>query len=59
MENVWEYTRGNALSMNVWDSYTAILDACWTAWNSLMADTKRLTSTLTGIGYRQCLGRWV
>ena len=44
MENVWEYLRGNQLSMTVWDSYTAILDACCTAWNSLMQDAERITS---------------
>ena len=44
MENVWEYLRGNQLSMTVWDSYTAILDACCNAWNSLMKDAERITS---------------
>ncbi len=44
MENVWAYMRGNQLSMTVWNSYTAILDACCDAWNSLMMDAKRITS---------------
>ncbi len=47
MENVWEYLRGNQLSMIVWNSYTAILDACCTAWNSLMRDAERITSITT------------
>jgi len=48
MENVWDYLRGNQLSMAAWDSYAAILDAycdaCCDAWNSLMSDAKRITS---------------
>ncbi len=44
MENVWAYMRGNQLSMTVWNSYTAILDACCDAWNSLMKDAERITS---------------
>lgn len=44
MENVWEYLRGNALSMIVWDGYTAIVDACCDAWNGLMKDPPRIQS---------------
>jgi transposase len=47
MENVWEYLRGNQLSMTVWRTYTAILDACCNAWNSLMRDAERITSITT------------
>ena len=47
MENVWEYLRGNQLSTTVWEGYDAIVDACCSAWNSLMADTKRITSITT------------
>ncbi len=47
MENVWEYLRGNQLSMTVWRTYNAILDACCHAWNSLMKDAKRITSITT------------
>ncbi len=47
MENVWEYLRGNQLSMTVWRTYNAILDACCHAWNSLMKDAKRITSLTT------------
>lgn len=45
MGNVWEHLRGNQPSMTVQEGYGAILDACCTAWNGLMADTKRITST--------------
>ena len=44
IENVWEYLRGNQLSMRVWDSYDAIVDACCAAWNDFVADSKRVTS---------------
>jgi hypothetical protein len=44
IENVWEYLRGNQLSMRVWDSYDKIVDACCLAWNGLIADLTRLTS---------------
>ena len=47
MENVWEYLRGNHLSMTVWNSYTAIVDACCNAWNGLMEDAERITSITT------------
>ncbi len=36
MENVWEYLRGNQFSTTVWDSYTAIVDACRVAWNTFI-----------------------
>ena len=44
VENVWEYLRANKLSMIVWDSYDAILEACRDAWNWLIADPKRVAS---------------
>lgn len=44
VENVWEYLRGNQLSMTVWDSYNVILVACCDAWNSLMKDAERIAS---------------
>ncbi len=44
LENVWEYLRGNKLSMRVWDSYNAILTACKDAWNFFIADTNRVRS---------------
>jgi hypothetical protein len=44
VENIWEYLRGNKLSMRVWDSYEAILMACRDAWNALMDDPARIKS---------------
>ena len=44
MENVWDYLRQNKLCATVWDSYDAIVYACRTAWNWLIADSKRITS---------------
>ena len=48
MENVWDYLRGNKLSMSVWDNYDAIVTACKNAWNFLIADPDRIRS----IGHR-------
>ena len=45
MENVWDYLRGNKLSMSVWDNYDAIVTACENAWNFLIADPDRIRST--------------
>jgi hypothetical protein len=36
MENVWEFLRGNYLSLRVWDGYDAIIETCCDAWNTLM-----------------------
>jgi hypothetical protein len=44
MENVWEYLRANKLSIRVWDSYDAILEACREAWAFLMNDPCRIAS---------------
>ena len=44
IENVWEYLRGNLLSMSVWDTYEQIVDACCNAWNAFIQDTARVVS---------------
>ena len=44
MENVWDYLRGNNLSMPVWDTYDAILAACKDAWLFLVGDRERIDS---------------
>jgi DDE superfamily endonuclease len=44
IENIWEYLRGNLLSMTVWDSYEQIVDACCNAWNAFIRDTARVIS---------------
>jgi hypothetical protein len=47
LENVWEYLRGNQLSMRVWESYDAIVEACCEAWNGLVGDAARVASITT------------
>lgn len=47
VENVWEYLRKNKLAIRIYDSYTAIVDACCQAWNELMAMPERITSLTT------------
>jgi len=48
VENVWEYLRANHFSHQVWNGYTAIVDACCDGWNALM----RLPDVLTSITRR-------
>jgi hypothetical protein len=48
MENVWHYLRENTLCALVWDSYDAIVEACVTAWHSLINDPDCIRSN--GIG---------
>jgi hypothetical protein len=43
-ENIWQYLRQTYLSNRIFDSYTAILDACENAWRKLLAETGRITS---------------
>jgi transposase len=46
-ENVWEFLRQNKLSIRVFDSYDAIVDACCDAWTDLMAKPERIASIAT------------
>ena len=46
-ENVWQYLRQNQLSNRVFANYDAIVDACCTAWNALMALPNRIRSIAT------------
>jgi len=46
-ENVWEFLRQNKLSIRVFDSYEAIVDACCDAWNDLIAKPERIASIAT------------
>ena len=46
-ENVWQYLRQKYLSNRVFNSHTAILDACQHAWQSLLAETGRIASLAT------------
>jgi transposase len=43
-ENIWQYLRQTYLSNRVFESYTAILDACQDAWRKLLAEFGRITS---------------
>ena len=44
--NIWQYLKHNFLNNRVFPSYTAILDACCSAWNRLCAD-KGLIKNIT------------
>ncbi len=46
-ENVWQYLRQNQLSNRVFANYDAIVAACCTAWNALMALPNRIRSIAT------------
>ena len=46
-ENVWQYLRQNQLSNRVFSDYNAIVAACCTAWNALMAMPDRIRSIAT------------
>ena len=47
VENVWQFLRQNQLSNRVFDTYHAIVEACCSAWNSLIAEPGRITSIAT------------
>ena len=46
-ENIWQYLRKNYLSTLLFNSYDAIVDACVSAWNKLIAETGRIRSIAT------------
>ena len=43
-ENIWQFLRQNYLSNRVFDTYTAIVDACCDAWNALIQQPEQITS---------------
>src|SRR5467141_2921215 len=43
-ENIWQYLRQTYLSNRVFETYTAILDACQNAWRSLLNELGRIAS---------------
>jgi DDE superfamily endonuclease len=47
VEKVWEYLRGNQLSLTVWDSYEQIVETCCRAWDALMQQPERIASIAT------------
>ena len=44
VENIWEYLRQNKLAHRLYDDYEAIVEACCTAWNDLIATPERIAS---------------
>jgi transposase len=44
VENVWEYLRGNRLSITVWQTYEQIVEACCSAWNAFIRQPERIAS---------------
>lgn len=47
VENVWAYLRQNWLSLQVWENYPAIVDACCQAWNRFLAQPEVVRSVTT------------
>jgi putative transposase len=43
-ENIWQFLRQNHLANRVYDTYTALVEACCEAWNALIAIPDRITS---------------
>jgi transposase len=46
-ENIWQYLRQTYLSNRVFQTYSAILDACQGAWRKLLEETGRIASIAT------------
>ena len=46
-ENIWQFLRQNYLANRVFDSYTALVDACCEAWNALIAKPNQITAIAT------------
>jgi transposase len=47
VENIWQFLRQNYLANRVFDTYSAIVEACCTAWNQLIADPPRIRAIAT------------
>ncbi|TNC50038.1 IS630 family transposase [Rubellimicrobium rubrum] len=47
VENVWQYLRQNWLSLQVWDDYPAIVEACCQAWTRFLAQPDIVRSVTT------------
>ena len=47
VENLWQYLRQNWLSLQVWDDYPAIVEACCHAWNRFLAQPDIVRSVTT------------
>jgi hypothetical protein len=47
VENIWQFLRQNHLSNRIFKTYTDIVDACCSAWNALVEESKRIASIAT------------
>ena len=47
VENVWQFLRQNHLANRLFNTYTAIVDACCEAWNALIAAPDKIRSIAT------------
>lgn len=47
VENVWQYLRQNYLANRVFETYTAIMDACCDAWNALAEQPDKIREIAT------------
>lgn len=46
-ENIWQFLRQNYLSNRVFETYSAIVDACCVAWNALVQQPDQIMSIAT------------
>lgn len=46
-ENIWQFLRQNYLANRVFETQEAIVEACCSAWNSLIAQPDKITSIAT------------
>lgn len=46
-ENIWQFLRQAYLSNRIFETYEAIVEACCTAWNKLVAESGRIQSIAT------------
>jgi transposase len=44
VENIWHFLRQNYLANSVYETYETIVDACWAAWNALVAAPETIRS---------------
>ena len=47
VDNIWQFLRQNYLANRVFDTHTAIVDACCDAWNKLTAAPETIRSIAT------------
>ena len=52
VETIWQYLRANRLTISIFDSCDAIVDACRAAWNHFANDPNTVTSITPRAGHR-------